>query len=95
MDRQDLLDSCAHQRVMYRPVGGHSIERTPRWICDVCGRDFVPRENLDALAFRLESLMIATAHGLETHLDHERDESRALLARLGRPVAIGTPLRLP
>ena len=33
------------------------------------------------LAERLESLLIATAPGLTTHLDHEKDEARALLSR--------------
>lgn len=33
------------------------------------------------LAERLESLLIATAPGLTTHLDHEKDETRALLSR--------------
>jgi len=50
-------------------------------------RDEILRE-LDALraqshefAERLESLLIATAPGLTTHLDHEKDEARALLSR--------------
>ena len=95
MNSQGFLAGCTHQRVISRPVGGSAIGWTDCWVCDLCSKEFVPRENLDALADRLESMMIATAPGLETHLDHEVDEARALLARLRRPVATDTPLPRP
>lgn len=72
------------QRV--RELEGY-IERLHRQLDAFSGiyrRNRELEDQLDALAFRLESLMIATAPGMETHLDHELDEARALLERLGR-----------
>lgn len=43
------------------------------------------------LAERLEGLLIATAPGLTTHLDHEKDEARALLSRTKASCLTGRP----
>ena len=43
LNRAQLKESCAHQAVVYRPVGGNAIGRTGRWVCYDCGCEFAPK----------------------------------------------------
>lgn len=51
LDRQ--LASCTHERVIYRPVGGHAMGWTPVWVCEMCCAEFVPRDELLAALAKL------------------------------------------
>ena len=83
---QAITGAWREQRQRVRELAGY-IERLHRQLDAFSGiylRNLELEDQRDALANRLESLMIATAPGLETHRDHELDAARELLTRLGR-----------
>lgn len=49
MNEQELRVGCTHQRVVSRPIGSNSTGWTDRWVCDVCGKGFVPEAHLRCL----------------------------------------------
>lgn len=69
MHEQELKASCTHQRVVYRPTGGNSIGWTDRWVCDQCGKEFVPEAHLRHLR--------ETASGVIDALSYDRHGIKA------------------